>query len=221
MSVWWKGHEFDQRSADMLAEVELLTGYDLDVWQGSYSGGVGASAGTHDGCGAVDLSIRGLDPDVLVREMRRVGWAAWERTTAQGFDDPHVHGIAVQPGGKHDRGCLSSGAHDQVVDYFEGRNGLASGGQDDGPREHVGVTWEQYLEDGGDDDEEDDMAAIPWAVQALDAWWITDLATYKTWVGDYKVISDGLDLGAYRLFNAGADVSAPWDAFIRGLPAAA
>jgi hypothetical protein len=30
------------------------------------------------------------------------------------------------------------------VDYFEGRNGLASGAPDDGPRDWVGVTWESY-----------------------------------------------------------------------------
>jgi peptidoglycan hydrolase-like protein with peptidoglycan-binding domain len=29
-----------------------------------------------------------------------------------------------------------------VVDYYEGRNGLANSGRDDGPRQWVGVTWE-------------------------------------------------------------------------------
>jgi hypothetical protein len=75
----------------------------------------------------------------------------WIRDPSQSDWPWHLHGIAVQPGGKGDRGCLSSGAHGQVVDYFEGRNGLASGAPDDGPRDWVGVTWETY-EQGIEDD---------------------------------------------------------------------
>jgi hypothetical protein len=37
------------------------------------------------------------------------------------------------------------------VDYYEGRNGLASGAADDGPRDWVGVTWET-CEQGVEDD---------------------------------------------------------------------
>ena len=50
----------------------------------------------------------------------------------------------MQPGGKNDRGCLAASAHRQVIDYYENRNGLASGARDDGPRQFVGTTWESY-----------------------------------------------------------------------------
>jgi hypothetical protein len=116
--------------------------------QGSYNrGGVAASAGTHDGGGAVDIIVGNLTAATrqrLVREMRRVGFAAWLRTPAQSNWPYHVHAIAVQPGGKNDQGVLSTGAHAQVVDYYNGRNGLARHALDDGPRDYVGVTWETY-----------------------------------------------------------------------------
>ena len=146
----WRGVTVDGRTARMLDEAAQLVGpVYLNPTQGSYSGGVSASAGTHDGCGAVDLmhgSWKVSDYDLVVRELRRVGFAAWHRTPQQSSWPRHVHAIAVQPGGKNDRGCLSSGAHGQVVDYYEGRNGLASRAPDDGPRDHVGVTWETYKE---------------------------------------------------------------------------
>jgi hypothetical protein len=124
--------------------------------QGSYSGGVAASGGTHDGGGAIDLAGQDAgmaqDDRVAIRDAgRQVGCAMWIRDPSQSDWPWHLHGIAVQPGGKGDRGCLSSGAHGQVVDYFEGRNGLASGAPDDGPRDWVGVTWETY-EQGIEDD---------------------------------------------------------------------
>lgn len=169
MSRQWRGVTLDDRSADMMDEVNRLTpDAPIDPTQGSYSGGVGASAGTHDGCGAIDIAAANLaqwQRDQIVTEMRRVGWAAWHRTPAQSDWPHHIHGIAVQPGGKNDRGCLSSGAHDQVYDYYAGRNGLASNAPDDGPRQFVGVTWETYQEEPEPepeqpDDEGDDMLAI-------------------------------------------------------------
>ena len=142
--TWWRGGNFDQRSIDMLTEAERISGIPIVVTQGSYSGTVAASAGTHAGGGAVDLDVDGLDSDEigrLIQGLRRVGWAAWLRTPAQGFAY-HIHGIAVA--------CedLSSGAEYQVAEYFAGRNGLAGRGTDDGPRDFpggVGVTWEDYL----------------------------------------------------------------------------
>lgn len=150
----WHGVTLDARSAAMMDEVaRLCDGIIIDPTQGSYSGGVSASAGTHDGGGAIDIAAENLPQshrDKIVYEMRRVGWAAWHRTPDQSDWPHHIHGIAVQPGGKTDRGCLSSGAHEQVHDYHEGRNGLASGAPDDGPRDFVGLTWETYLFTRGD-----------------------------------------------------------------------
>lgn len=143
--TWWRGGNFDQRSIDMLTEAERISGIPIVVTQGAYaSGKVAASAGTHDGGGAVDLSVDGLTRDQIGRLLlggRIVGWALWERTPEQGFGR-HLHGIAV--------GCpdLSSGAEYQVSEYLAGRNGLVGRGADDGPRDFpggVGVTWEDYL----------------------------------------------------------------------------
>lgn len=148
MSTSWRGVTLDDRSAAMMDEVNRLTpDSPIDPTQGSYSGGVNASAGTHDGCGSIDIAAANLSDwqrQNIVQAMRQVGWAAWLRTPAQSDWPYHIHGIAVQPGGKNDRGCLSSGAHDQVYDYYAGRNGLASGAADDGPRQYVGTTWESY-----------------------------------------------------------------------------
>lgn len=149
--VRWRGVVVDKRTAAMLDELAALTG---DVYvrptQGSYNaGGVAASAGTHDAGGAVDIAAAQLAPSaraVIVREARRVGFAAWLRTPAQSSWPFHIHAIAVQPGGKPDRGILSFGAHQQVIDYYENRNGLASRAPDDGPRDFVGVTFETYQE---------------------------------------------------------------------------
>ena len=152
MSTYWRGAYVDDRTAEMLEEIVRIVGPNVNVrpTQGSYSGGgVQASAGTHDGCGAVDLA--GQDSGmtqgdrVAIRDAgRMVGFAMWIRDPSQSDWPWHIHGIAVQPGGEWDQGCLSSGAAGQVVDYFEGRNGLASGAPDDGPRDWVGVTWETY-----------------------------------------------------------------------------
>lgn len=147
--VEWRGEQFDSRTAAMLAKVAANTPDDLVVTptQGSYTTATGASAGTHAGGGAVDLSVRLLSHSqraTLVAELRKVGFAAWHRTTAQGFSAAHVHAIAVQPRGQSDRGVLSQAAHAQVKDYYAGRNGLANHGPDDGPRTWVGVTWESY-----------------------------------------------------------------------------
>lgn len=140
-TVLFRGRLVDPRTAEMLTEVESITGDTLHVWQGSYSAGA-KSGGTHTGGGAVDVSPTRGSWDALVAAMRQVGFAAWHRTTAQGYD-PHVHGIAV--------GCvdLSQEAAQQVAWYRQGLNGLWPGrqGPDDGPRDHVGVTWEIYQEE--------------------------------------------------------------------------
>jgi hypothetical protein len=150
--TWWRGVLLDTRTADMMDEVVRLCGPDVIIrpTQGSYAGGgVQASAGTHDGGGALDLAgqdagMTGAMRNTIRDAQRQVGFASWVRSPSQSDWPWHIHAEAVQPGGKYDQGCLSSGAAGQVVDYYEGRNGLASGAPDDGPRDWVGVTWETY-----------------------------------------------------------------------------
>ena len=152
--VIWRGVRLDPRTRDMMQEVAKRVPWYVQPSQGGYNrGGVAASAGTHDGGGAIDIIVKNLTPaerTLLDTEMRRVGFASWIRTPYQSNWPWHCHAIAVQPGGKWDQGVLSRGAHSQVVNYYDGRNGLASGAPDDGTRKYVGVTWEKYQADNQD-----------------------------------------------------------------------
>ena len=134
---------YDGKTVDWLTRAALedtakRLGYDLTLAQGSYNaGGVSASAGTHDGGGAVDLAP--YDHDRKVRELRRTGFAAWYRPTIPGLWNAHIHAVLI--GNRK----LSAGAAAQVVDYLNGRNGLASHAPDDGPRDFVNnrCSWRQ------------------------------------------------------------------------------
>jgi hypothetical protein len=150
-AVWWRGVVVDDRTAAQLDELVRLVGPAVNVrpTQGANPGGVAASAGTHDAGGAIDLAgqdagMTQTDREAIRDAGRQVGMAMWIRDPSQSDWPWHIHGISVQAGGKYDQGCLSAGAAGQVVDYYEGRNGLASGAPDDGPRDWVGTTWETY-----------------------------------------------------------------------------
>lgn len=132
------GQTVNSRTAAMLKAAGQKAKVDFSLTQGSYNaGGVGASAGTHDGGGAVDISVNNIkDKTAAVKALREVGFAAWERTPAQGFD-PHIHAVAVSDTD------MSPEAQDQVGAYYTGKNGLASGASDDGPKVKK-VTWEEH-----------------------------------------------------------------------------
>ncbi|GAA4550772.1 peptidoglycan-binding domain-containing protein [Amycolatopsis samaneae] len=138
--VTYHGVTLNTRTKAMLAEAEKKLGRQLGLTQGSYNpGGVGASAGTHDGGGAMDISVSGLSDatrTTVVKTLRQVGFAAWLRTPAQGFAY-HIHAMAISDPD------LSSGAQHQTGDYYLGMNGLAGRGRDDGPAVKK-VTWEEY-----------------------------------------------------------------------------
>ncbi len=144
----YRGVRLNQRTIDMIEAAEWVCGLTFVLTQGSYNpGGVQGSAGTHDGGGAVDISLKDARTGALFPKVRRerirsatrqVGFASWIRDPSQGDWPWHLHGIAI---GDPD---LSSAARDQVVDYKNGRNGLASNGPDDGPRTWVTMTWEKW-----------------------------------------------------------------------------
>ena len=129
------------RTQGMLAEAQRRLGRSLVLNQGSYNpGGDPTSAGTHDGGGTVDISVRGMDANArttVVRELRRVGFAAWVRSPEQGDWPWHIHAVAINDTD------LSSQAQHQVGDYYLGMNGLANRAPDDGPRVTI-RTWEEY-----------------------------------------------------------------------------
>jgi len=139
--VTYQGMRTNVRTRDMFLEAERLCGFNLTITQGSYSGKVSASAGTHDGGGALDVRARDLSSSqryTAVKNLRRVGFAAWLRNPSQGSWPWHIHCIAI---GDDD---LSRGAKNQVTSYKNGHNGLAGNGEDDGPSGYRLMTWEYY-----------------------------------------------------------------------------
>ncbi len=102
------------------------------VMQGSYNEGyVEASFGTHDGGGAVDLSVRDLQTRmVLEREiqpalmaMRTAGFAAWLRSEDELYPGSviHIHAIAV---GDAEHSQAARAQVEGEFGYLRGYNGL-------------------------------------------------------------------------------------------------
>lgn len=136
--VHFRGVTVNVRTRTMLLNAEknlraMGVPWKLALVQGSFSTSVAASGGTHDGGGAVDISVRGPNGAYLpysqvakgVKALRMAGFAAWSR----GYDDgttfsKHIHMIAI--GDKQ----LSHAARSQVRDYFAGKNGLVNRGVD-------------------------------------------------------------------------------------------
>jgi peptidoglycan hydrolase-like protein with peptidoglycan-binding domain len=136
------GYVVDARTQAMLQEAERALGRTLVLDQGSYNpGGDPTSAGTHDGGGVVDISVKGMTASTrtsVAKALRVVGFAAWVRNPNQGDWPWHIHAVAISDTD------LSSPAQHQVGDYYLGLNGLANRAADDGPRVPI-HTWEEYL----------------------------------------------------------------------------
>lgn len=132
----------NRRTWNMIQAAESIAGFSFVITQGSYNpGGVGASGGTHDGGGVVDIRARNLSPPrrgAAVLALRKVGFAAWLRTPDQARWPYHIHAVA-----KGDRD-LSGQARAQVLSYQHRRNGLRRNRPDDGPAGFYNMTWELY-----------------------------------------------------------------------------
>ncbi|WP_141582590.1 peptidoglycan-binding protein [Actinomadura sp. WMMA1423] len=135
------GVVINTRTQSMLAEAKRLLGRPLVLDQGSYNpGGDPTSAGTHDGGGVVDISVKGMTSATrtcVARSLRQVGFAAWVRSPDQGDWPWHIHAVAINDTD------LSSQAQHQTGDYYLGQNGLSGRGPDDGPKVTI-RTWEEY-----------------------------------------------------------------------------
>lgn len=130
------GSVLNQRTLAMLSHAQELYGGEIRltgyaITQGSYSTGVSASFGTHDGGGAVDLSVLSegtytvLWDDIgpLLQALRAAGFAAWLREYGELYTDSpiHIHAIAI---GDTE---LSPAAQEQLTGpagYFRGYSGL-------------------------------------------------------------------------------------------------
>jgi hypothetical protein len=107
------------------------------IMQGSYNpGGVSASFGTHDGGGAVDLSVRRRQDyrvltdeiGLMIRTLRVAGFAAWLRDASELYAGSpiHIHAIAI---GDRELSGAARGQIDGPFGYLRGYNGLP---QEDG-----------------------------------------------------------------------------------------
>lgn len=95
----------------------------MTMTQGGYNaGGVAASAGTHDGGGAMDLTA--FNTKNRVKLLRLLGVAASYRPYIAGLWPAHIHAIVVGDG------TASPAAKGQVTSYLKGRNGLKGDGPD-------------------------------------------------------------------------------------------
>jgi hypothetical protein len=100
------------------------------ITQGSYNpGGVAASFGTHDGGGAVDISVtrngrvlRKELPDAI-RALRIAGFAAWVREVNDLYlgSPIHIHAIAI---GDMELSPIAREQLTGLFGYFRGFNGL-------------------------------------------------------------------------------------------------
>jgi len=140
--ITFEGFDIDARSRDMLITAREICDAPLVITQGGYNaGGVTASAGTHDGGGALDIRATNLtDAQRLeaVKCLRIVGFAAWLRLPSEGDWPYHIHCIAM--------GCpdASAGAKHQMIAYENHRNGLANNNPDTGRPLYSGVSWESF-----------------------------------------------------------------------------
>lgn len=131
--VLWRGVRVNPGSVPSLDKLAEVTGQNIRVspTQGGFNrGGVVASAGTHDGGAAMDLSVNGMSSAQIattVRLARECGWAAWYRPYVKGLWPRHIHMIRVGDS------TASAGAKAQVTAYRRGRDGLAGNGKDTGP----------------------------------------------------------------------------------------
>jgi peptidoglycan hydrolase-like protein with peptidoglycan-binding domain len=131
--IGFRGVTLNGRTIEMLQQAEAWAkkkgvppGWAM--YQGSYHSGTAASAGTHDGGGAIDFKTTADGKSAkqirtMVEALRRAGFAAWHRA-APAWSPDHIHAIAI---GDRD---LSSGARSQVREYFAGGDGLSGSAPD-------------------------------------------------------------------------------------------
>jgi peptidoglycan hydrolase-like protein with peptidoglycan-binding domain len=118
-----QGWTLDTRTALYFDEVNKAMPGGVLIIQGSYNKTVDASAGTHDGPGALDLKPAAASQrttagyNLLQKIARERGGAAWFRAWKNNY---HVHIIVIGTKG------LPRIAANQVTSYLNGRDGLVS-----------------------------------------------------------------------------------------------
>ena len=116
----------------------------LDPTKGSYTGPDDSSEATHAGGGAVDLSIHtlcGKRPKGVVRQLRKVGFAAWFRDWR---GNEHIHAVAISDPEMATEIAFPGwfDMREQVVGFAQGKDG--TDGAVVGAMTHPLTTWEGY-----------------------------------------------------------------------------
>lgn len=116
----------------------------LDPTKGSYTGPDSSSKATHAGGGAVDLSVRtlcGKRPRGVVRQLRKVGFAAWFRNWT---GNEHIHAVAISDPEMATETAFPGwfDMREQVVAFAQGKDGTS--GAVAGAMTHPLTTWEGY-----------------------------------------------------------------------------
>ncbi|HEX5621761.1 MAG TPA: peptidoglycan-binding domain-containing protein [Solirubrobacteraceae bacterium] len=118
----------------------------FDPTKGSFTGPDSSSEATHAGGGAVDLSVRpgtlcGKRPKGVVRQLRKVGFAAWYRAWP---DNHHIHAVAISDPQMATEIAFPGwfDMREQVVGFAQGKDGTNAAVV--GPMTHPLTTWEGY-----------------------------------------------------------------------------
>lgn len=127
----------NRRTMAMLEAAERKLGRKLVIVQGSFLAGKAAkrSGPTHNRAGVIDIRTKDqttAQQAQTLLELRKISFAAFHRTTKQGFAD-HIHAVAIGDPG------LDPSAARQVEAYKNGRDGLKGNGPLDGPRVKITV----------------------------------------------------------------------------------
>ena len=151
--LWVNGALLNARTLAMLDHAQALytagggtVDLRLALTQGSYNAGVvAASFGTHDGGGAVDLSVRSradwsvLEAEIapMIAALRVAGFAAWLREADELHPGSpiHIHAIAI---GDAELSEAARAQLDGTFGYLRGYNGLPQVGGGPLPDGHGG-----------------------------------------------------------------------------------
>ena len=138
----WSGVTLNRRTVRMLrAAGRRVRGCRLDATKGSYTGPDGNSAATHAGGGAVDLVVRPRCYGRVVRSLRRVGFAAWDRNWP---GNRHIHAVAISDPDMANEIAFPGwfDAREQIVAFAQRKDGLSGATTGRMPRRLH--TWEQF-----------------------------------------------------------------------------
>lgn len=138
--VNFRGVRVTRRTKRMILWAEKRAGFQFKIAQGSWSGAK-ASAGTHNGGGAVDIGAAGLSKAqrvAAIHALKNAGFAAWYRRNVPGLWGPHIHCVSFgEP--------CASGAAQQKKAFDARRDGLAGNRPDRTYRPNPKVSWSWLL----------------------------------------------------------------------------